>query len=112
MKKRNRDTPLMFWVTPHERALIEQKMAQVGIGNMSAYLRKIAIDGYVVKLDLPELRNLAATLRRSSNSFNQIARRVNETGHFYEVDLEDMRQQQTAMWDGLTEILTRLGELM
>ena len=110
-KKRNRNISLMIWVTPHERELIGQKMAQLGTGNLSAYLRKMAIDGYVIKLDLPELRDLAAQLRRSSNSLNQIARRVNETGRFYETDLEDMRQKQDECWSGLTEILARLGEL-
>ena len=46
MKKRNRNIPVMFWVTPEEHSLIEQKMAQLGTENMSAYLRKIAIDGF------------------------------------------------------------------
>lgn len=53
MKKRRRTIPLMFYVTPEERDQIEAKMAQLGTNNMSAYLRKIAIDGYVVQLDLP-----------------------------------------------------------
>ena len=54
MKKRNRPIPIMFWVSEDERAQIEEKMAQLGTNNMSAYLRKIAIDGYVVNLDLPD----------------------------------------------------------
>ena len=73
MKRRNRNIPVMFWVTPEEHSLIEQKMAQLGTENMSAYLRKIAIDGYVVRLELPELRELIALLRRSSNNLNQIS---------------------------------------
>jgi hypothetical protein len=40
--------------------LIETKMAQVGTTNREAFLRKMAIDGYVVKLDLPELRELVS----------------------------------------------------
>ena len=58
MKNRKRQIPILFWVSEEEREQIEQKMAQLGTGNMSAYLRKIAIDGYVVNLDLPELREL------------------------------------------------------
>ena len=80
MKKRRRTIPLMFYVTPEERDQIETKMAQLGTNNMSAYLRKIAIDGYVVQLDLPELREMVSLLRRSSNNLNQLARRANETG--------------------------------
>ena len=58
MAKRKRDIQLKFRVTPQEREMIETKMAQFGTTNMAAYLRKMAIDGYVVKLDLPELREL------------------------------------------------------
>ena len=80
MAKRKRDIQLKVRVTPEERAMIEAKMAQLGTTNMGAYLRKMAIDGYVVKLDLPELRELVSLLRYSSNNLNQLARRVHETG--------------------------------
>ena len=68
MAKRKRDIQLKFRVTPQEREMIETKMAQFGTTNMAAYLRKMAIDGYVVKLDLPELRELVTLLRYSSNN--------------------------------------------
>ena len=73
MAKRKRDIQLKFRVTPQEREMIETKMAQFGTTNMAAYLRKMAIDGYVVKLDLPELRELVSLLRYSSNNLNQLA---------------------------------------
>ena len=63
MAKRKRDIQLKFRVTPQEREMIETKMAQFGTTNMAAYLGKMAIDGYVVKLDLPELRELVSRLR-------------------------------------------------
>ena len=97
MKKRRRTIPLMFYVTPEERDQIEAKMAQLGTNNMSAYLRKIAIDGYVVQLDLPELREMVSLLRRSSNNLNQLARRANETGRIYPEDLADIRQNQAQL---------------
>ena len=75
MAKRKRDIQLKFRVTPQEREMIETKMAQFGTTNMAAYLRKMAIDGYVVKLDLPELRALVSLLRYSSNNLNQFTRR-------------------------------------
>ena len=91
MAKRKRDIQLKFRVTPQEREMIETKMAQFGTTNMAAYLRKMAIDGYVVKLDLPELRELVSLLRYSSNNLNQFTRRAHETGRIYETDLEDMQ---------------------
>ncbi len=83
MAKRKRDVPLLFWVSPEEKALIQKKMEQIGTTNLSAYLRKMAIDGYVVNLELPELREMVSLLRRSSNNLNQLTRRVHETGRFY-----------------------------
>ena len=111
MKKRRRTIPLMFYVTPEERDQIEAKMAQLGTNNMSAYLRKIAIDGYVVQLDLPELREMVSLLRRSSNNLNQLARRANETGRIYPEDLADIRQNQSQLWESAKEILRVLSTL-
>ena len=111
MKKRRRTIPLMFYVTPEERDPIEAKMAQLGTNNMSAYLRKIAIDGYVVQLDLPELREMVSLLRRSSNNLNQLARRANETGRIYPEDLVDIRQNQAQLWESAKEILRVLSTL-
>ena len=68
MAKRKRNIVIRFRVTPEEREMIESKMAQFGTTNMAAYLRKISIDGYVVRLDLPELREMVSLLRRSGNN--------------------------------------------
>ena len=78
--ERKRDVPVLFWVSADEMELIQQKMAQFGTKNLSAYLRKMAVDGYVVQLDLPELKELVSLLRRSSNNLNQLTRKVHETG--------------------------------
>ena len=109
--KRKRDVQLNFRVAPEELALIEQKMAQLGTKNREAYLRKMALDGYVVRLDLPELKELVSLLRRSSNNLNQLTRRVHETGRIYDADLEDISQRQEALWDGVHRILTQLAKL-
>ena len=109
MAKRKRDVPLLFWVSPEEKALIERKMAQLGTENLSAYLRKMAIDGLVVKLELPELRELVSLLRYSSNNLNQLTRRVHETGRVYDADLEDMRQRYDRLWEAANKILTSLA---
>ena len=109
--KRVRDTPLMFWVTQAERELICRKMEQLGTVNLSAYLRKIAIDGYVVRLELPELQEMISLLRHSSNNLNQLARRANETGRVYNADLEDVLQNQERLWQAANAILARLASI-
>ena len=108
---REREVQLKFRVTPEERTLIERKMEQLGTTNMAAYLRKMAVDGYVVNLELPELREMVSLLRRSSNNLNQLTRRVHETGRFYDADLEELRQSYDRLWDAAQKILTALAKL-
>ena len=91
--------------------MIEAKMAQLGTTNMGAYLRKMAIDGYVVKLDLPELRELVSLLRYSSNNLNQLTRRVHETGRVYAADMADILQNQERIWQAASGILSRLAAI-
>ena len=98
-------------MTADERALLERKMREAGTTNMGAYLRKMAIDGYVVKLDLPELRELVSLLRYSSNNLNQLARRVHETGRVYAADMEDILQNQERIWQAASGILSRLATI-
>ena len=97
--KRKRDLPVLFWVSADEMELIQQKMAQFGTKNLSAYLRKMAVDGYVVQLDLPELKELVSLLRRSSNNLNKLTRKAHETGLTYEVHSEDISQRQEQLLD-------------
>lgn len=86
-------------------------MEQLGTVNLSAYLRKIAIDGYVVRLELPELQEMIMLLRRSSNNLNQLTRRANETGRVYDADLEDILQNQEQLWQAANAILVRLASI-
>ena len=111
MAKRKREIVLRFRVTAEERGMIEEKMAQLGTENMAAYLRKMAIDGYVVKLDLPELKELVSLLRRTGNNLNQIAKRVNETNRIYTADIECLLENQEKLWSMAKEILGRLSNL-
>ena len=111
MARRKRDIPVLLWVSAEELELIHQKMQQYGTENLSAYLRKMALDGYVVKLDLPELKELVSLLRRSSNNLNQLTRRVHETGRFYDADLEDLRQGYERLWSAAGHVLSQLSKL-
>jgi len=113
MKEPNRlrKVQLNFRVTEQEKALIEEKMLALGTTNREAYLRKIAIDGYIVKLDLPELKELISLMRRTSNNVNQIARRLNESGRIYDVDVADIQAQQEQLWQGLRALLMKINSI-
>lgn len=109
MKKRKRPERIVFYVTPEEKELIHAKMDQLGTENMGAYLRKIAIDGYVVNLDLPELRELTTLLRRSGNNLNQLTRRVHETARIYDADIEGLRAEYDRLLEAADVILSKLA---
>ena len=79
--------------------------------NMAAYLRKMAIDGYVVKLELPELREMVSLLRRSSNNLNQIARRVNSTNRVYNEDIQEILRTQEKLWEIANSVLSSLASI-
>ncbi len=108
---RLRPIQIKFFVDEKELDLIKQKMTLLGVENMSAYLRKMAIDGYAVKLDLPELRELTSKMKRISNSENQIAKRVNATGNLYEADLEEIKNNQEEIYEGIRQILFSLSKI-
>ena len=111
MANRNRPVQVKFRVTPEERQMIDRRMEQAGITNMAAYLRKMAIDGYVVKLELPELRDFISLLRRTSNNFNQIARRVNSTDRIYADDIVEMKNLLEQIWEADNQILEKLASI-
>ena len=104
-------TLLRFRVSPEEENMIKTKIEQAGIISVSAYLRKMAIDGYVIKLELPELPEMISLLRRSSNNLNQVARRVNSTSRIYAEDMEDMLRQQQELWQCANAILQKLAAI-
>ena len=108
---RVRKVQLNFRVTEREKQLIEARMQEIGTTNREAYLRKIAIDGMLVKLEVPELKEIVSLMRRTSNNVNQIARRLNETGRIYEVDITDVQNQQEQLWDMLNSLITKISEI-
>ena len=111
MKKQNRTICMKLYVSPEEKSMIEEKMAQLGTANTAAYLRKMAIDGYVVNLDLPELRELVSLLRRSSNNLNQLTRRVHETHRIYDADLAGLREEYDKLNAAAGKIVSKLAAL-
>lgn len=111
MAQKRRPIELKFHVTEKEYDRIRQKMTQLGTNTMAAYLRRMALSGYVLKLDLPELRNLISLLRRNSANINQIAKRVNATGRVYDADLDDLKRMQEQQWDGISAVLAVLSRM-
>ena len=111
MPNRKRNIPVMVRLTPGEKELIQQKMGEMGTTNMEAYFRKMAIDGYMIHLDLSDVRELITLLRRYSNNLNQLTKRAHETGNIYAADLEDLFQNHQRMFDAAREILTRLASI-
>ena len=109
--RRKRGVQLNFRVSEEELAAIESKMEQLGILNREAYLRKMALDGYAVRLDLPELKELLSLLRRHSSNLNQLVRRVNTTGRVYEADLADIAKRQEQLWESVREVLNQLASI-
>ncbi|MEF2814459.1 MAG: plasmid mobilization relaxosome protein MobC [Oscillospiraceae bacterium] len=110
-RNRLRPKQIKFFVNDKEYELIRKKMAQMGTDNMSAYIRKMVIDGYVVKLELPELRELTSKMKRIANSENQIAKRLNATGNIYEADIEEIKKNQEEIYEGIRKILISLSKI-
>ena len=99
-------------VTEHAAGkLIAQNMAQLGTENRSAFLRKMAIDGQVVKLDLPELKEILTLLRHTSNNLNQLTKRANANGRIYEEDIADLSCSLDSIWGAMNQILKRLAQI-
>ena len=103
MKNRTRPARIEFRVTEQERQLIQKKMEQLGTKNMGAYLRKMAIDSYIIKVDYTEQKKLAAAISRVAGNINQICRRINQTGHFYEDDIVELKAKQCEIWELLKQ---------
>ncbi len=98
-------------VSPEEKVVIDQKMALLGTTNLRAYLRKMAVDGYIVQLDMECVRDMVKLLRSISSNVNQIARRCNETRNLYAQDVEDLRQGYDKVWHELCALMQKFEKL-
>lgn len=108
---REKDKVLTFRVSAAENQQIRDKMVLLGIQNRGAYLRKMAIDGYCIKLELQEVKELVSLLRRCSNNLNQYAKKANATGNIYIEDIGDLQKRLDEIWDLQRELLTKLAEI-
>ena len=111
MEKRNRNIPIFFRVTPEEREQIEENMKCAGIVNLRVYLLKMALSGYIIQLDLTEMREFITLLRSVSNNINQLAKRANETRSIYETDILDLQERHNDLWVQAKEVLKTLADI-
>ena len=97
-----------FVMSEQEAELVKEHMAEMGITNLSAYLRKMAVDGYIIHLDMSDIQEMIRLLRICSNNLNQYTRRANETGSVYAADVEDLRTRLDDLWNGMDKLLRDL----
>lgn len=109
--ERVRNKQIKFWATQEEIDLIHQKMVLYGTTNRGAYLRKMAIDGYTIRLEVPELKEILNLLRPTANNVNQLARKANSGGQIYQEDLEDIQHRLDQIYDSMRKILYELAKL-
>ena len=106
-----RDQDVHFLASKEEVERIHQKMEEIGVRSMGAYLREMALDGYCINLDLQDVKELVSLLRRCSNNLNQYAKRANETGNIYEADIKDLQERLDKIWDGMKDVLVHLSSI-
>lgn len=99
-------------VTPEEQALIRERMAEAGISNMGAYMRKMALNGYVLHVDLGPVRELVSLQRRCSNNLNQVAIQANTYGGVYPQDIAALQKDYADLWESLSDLLKKLSAVV
>lgn len=98
-------------LSPEERSRLYERMEEAGISNLSAYVRKMALNGYIINLDLSDVKEVLRLLRISSNNLNQYAKKANETGNIYLEDIKELQAKQKEILQMTGDILERLAAL-
>ena len=108
---RNRSRQVKFWVSEEEYQLLQKKMEAAGGVNQGAYIRKMILDGYIVNLDIPELKEIIRLLSITSNNVNQMARRLNADGSIYQQDIREVEAQLEQNYKMLRKLITKLSKI-
>ena len=111
IKKRRRSVHLHVMVTPEEQELIYERMAEAGIQNMGDYMRKMALNGYVLHVDLADVRELVSLQRRCANNLNQVAIHANTYG-IYPSEIAALQKDYADLWGPLSELLKKLSAVV
>lgn len=112
MTKRVRDVPLLFFVKPQELEQIEGRMAELGMTNRSAYLRKMALNGYILNVDLAPVRELVRLQRRCAANMNQIAIQANTYGGLYPAEIAALQSDYRELWGWVSDLLKQLAAVV
>ena len=110
--KRARDIPLYVRVSQAEYDLIQERMSEAGTKNMAAYIRKMALNGYVLHVDLAPVKELVSLQRRCSNNLNQIAASVNTYGNVHPQELTALQKDYAALWNPLSDLIKQLADIV
>ena len=108
---RNRSRQVKFWVSEEEYQLLQKKMEAAGGVNQGAYIRKMILDGYIVNLEIPELKEIIRLLSITSNNVNQMARRLNANGSIYQQDIREVEAQLENNYRMLRKLITKLSKI-
>ncbi|MBP5609582.1 MAG: plasmid mobilization relaxosome protein MobC [Lachnospiraceae bacterium] len=105
------DSMIYIRVSKDEWKKIRERMDEAGMNNMSAFIRRMALYGYLIRLDLSDVREVLRLLRIESNNLNQYAKRANETGSIYEADIKELQGTHKEILSMMGEILDRLSSI-
>jgi len=110
-KKRRRDIHLHVMVTSEELEQIRERMTEAGIRNTGAYVRKMALNGFVLHVDLSPVQELVSLQRRCSNNLNQVAIHANTYG-VYPEEIKALQKDYAHLWGPLSELLKKLSAVV
>ena len=111
-KKRRRPVHLHVMVSEEELELIRERMAEAGVRNLGAYVRKMALNGYVLHVDLSPVRELVSLQRRCSNNLNQVAIQANTYGGIYPEEIKGLQRDYEKLWRPLSDLLEKLSAVV
>lgn len=110
--RENRSEILIIRLTPTEKERIRQRMSEMKIHNMSAFIRRMALNGYCVTLQMPELKDISSQLHRLNANLNQYTKRAHVSGNVYQEDVEDLKSRTAHLNDSVGEILIKLSKML
>jgi len=108
---KHEDTTITIKISSADKRKIRERMKAAGVTNLSAYLRKMALNGYIINLDLSDVKEVLRLLRINSNNLNQYAKKANGLGKVYLEDIKILQQQQEDIWNEMREIANRLANI-
>jgi len=112
MQKLKRSINMGFRVTAEEQEQIMERMKEIGFLSLRSYLLKMALNGYIINLDLSDVRECSRLLRIVSNNVNQLTRKANEGGSVYAADITDIRERLDGIWAQQEKIINSLAKIL